>query len=41
MTREEVESGVDEMEIDGGELRERNAIPEGFNASYLKVYYGK
>ncbi|PON45231.1 DNA primase, small subunit/archaeal [Parasponia andersonii] len=41
MTREEVETGMDEMEIDGGEQREGNAVPEGFNANYLKVYYGK
>lgn len=41
MTREEVDNGIDEMDIDGGEPREGNAIPEGFNANYLKVYYGK
>ncbi|KAM6589423.1 hypothetical protein CsatA_012028 [Cannabis sativa] len=41
MTREEVEAVVDEMEIDGVEQREGNAVPEGFNANYLKVYYGK
>ncbi|XP_024021635.1 DNA primase small subunit [Morus notabilis] len=41
MTREEVEGGRDEMEIDGCEQREANAIPEGFDANYLKIYYGK
>ncbi|KAF4353192.1 hypothetical protein CsatB_004715 [Cannabis sativa] len=41
MTREEVEAVVDEMEIDGVEQREGNAVPEGFNANYLQVYYGK
>lgn len=46
MTMEEVDSGRDAMEIDGCEpegqekMRE-NAVPDGFNANYLKVYYGK
>lgn len=45
MTMEEVDSGRDAMEIDGCEpegqekMRE-NAVPDGFNANYLKVYYG-
>lgn len=32
----------DEMQIDGGAREERvaRAIPEGFNADYLKIYYG-
>nr|XP_009759536.1 PREDICTED: DNA primase small subunit isoform X1 [Nicotiana sylvestris]XP_009759537.1 PREDICTED: DNA primase small subunit isoform X1 [Nicotiana sylvestris] len=37
MTREEVENGKDYMLIDG----EDNAVPDGFNADYLKAYYGK
>ncbi|KAK4728865.1 hypothetical protein R3W88_021853 [Solanum pinnatisectum] len=44
MTREEVENGRDDMLIDGDEIEQRrleNAVPEGFNADYLKAYYGK
>nr|POF10595.1 dna primase small subunit [Quercus suber] len=46
MTKEEIENGTADMEIDqrelmNGERSELNAVPEGFNASYLKVYYGK
>ncbi|KAL5541278.1 hypothetical protein UlMin_042500 [Ulmus minor] len=41
MTREEVEDGRDEMEIDGHEQRQGNAVPEEFNLNYLKIYYGK
>ncbi|KAF8389206.1 hypothetical protein HHK36_025899 [Tetracentron sinense] len=42
MTKEKVEDGNDDMLIDGEpEQRQGNAIPEGFNANYLKVYYGK
>ncbi|KAJ9706159.1 hypothetical protein PVL29_001627 [Vitis rotundifolia] len=46
MTMEEVDSGRDPMEIDGCEpegqekMRE-NAVPDGFDANHLKVYYGK
>ncbi|KAK7815937.1 dna primase small subunit, partial [Quercus suber] len=44
MTKEEIENGTADMEIDqrelmNGERSELNAVPEGFNASYLKVYY--
>ncbi|XP_059276334.1 uncharacterized protein LOC132030639 [Lycium ferocissimum] len=44
MTREEVENVRDEMLIDGDENEQRrleNAVPDGFNADYLKAYYGK
>ncbi|KAK9275327.1 hypothetical protein L1049_022590 [Liquidambar formosana] len=43
MTREEVENGRDDMLIDGCEAEQRlgNAVPDGFNVNYLKVYYGK
>lgn len=45
MTMEEIESGRDPMEIDGfgpggEENRRENAVPDEFNANYLKVYYG-
>lgn len=42
MTREEVENGRDDMLIDGPEAQNPNpnVIPEDFNASYLKLYYG-
>ncbi|KAG2680893.1 hypothetical protein I3843_11G119700 [Carya illinoinensis] len=46
MTREDIESGSQDMVIDegkpeGGERMQGNAAPEGFNVNYLKVYYGK
>ncbi|KAK4601327.1 hypothetical protein RGQ29_010759 [Quercus rubra] len=46
MTKEEIENGTADMEIDqrelmNGERSELNAVPDGFNANYLKVYYGK
>lgn len=46
MTREDIENGSEDMVIDegkpeGGERMQGNAVPEGFNANYLKVYYGK
>lgn len=46
MTKEEIENGTADMEIDqrvplNGERSEVNAVPDGFNANYLKVYYGK
>ncbi|XP_043703824.1 DNA primase small subunit-like [Telopea speciosissima] len=43
MAKEEAECGRDDMLIDGCEpgQRQRNAVPEGFNANYLKLYYGK
>ncbi|KAA8528242.1 hypothetical protein F0562_035507 [Nyssa sinensis] len=43
MTREETENGRDDMQIDGCETEQMqdNAVPDGFNANYLKVYYGK
>uniref|UniRef100_A0A2N9GAY7 DNA primase n=1 Tax=Fagus sylvatica TaxID=28930 RepID=A0A2N9GAY7_FAGSY len=46
MTREEIENGSEDMVIDeiepvNGERTEMNAVPDGFNATYLKVYYGK
>jgi hypothetical protein len=45
MTREEIENGSEDMVIDeiepvNGERTEMNAVPDGFNATYLKVYYG-
>lgn len=43
MNREEVENGGDDMLIDRDEIEQRrleNAVPEGFNADYLKAYYG-
>lgn len=46
MTRGEIENGSEDMVIDeyepgGGERRQGNAVPDEFNANYLKVYYGK
>ena len=46
MTKEEIENGTADMEIDqrelmNGDRSELNAVPDGFNANYLKVYYGK
>ncbi|XP_042482779.1 DNA primase small subunit [Macadamia integrifolia] len=43
MNKEEAEGGRDDMLIDGckPEQRQWNAVPEGFNANYLKLYYGK
>lgn len=42
MSGDEAENGRDEMLID--EIKpmqgQINAIPEGFNVNYLKVYYG-
>ncbi len=35
----EVDNGRDDMSIDGQSLG--NGVPGGFNASYLKLYYGK
>lgn len=43
MSREEGENERDDMLIDGNEIEQRrleNAVPEGFNADYLKAYYG-
>jgi hypothetical protein len=42
MTREEIGNGSEDMVIDECEPegRERNAVPDEFNANYLKVYYG-
>ncbi|KAK1564342.1 hypothetical protein Q3G72_001117 [Acer saccharum] len=39
MTIEEAENGRDDMLIDGPDRP--NSIPDGFNANYLKVYYGR
>lgn len=39
MTRDEVENGRDDMEIDGVDPNQGNLISDGFNANYLKVYY--
>ncbi|EOY25001.1 DNA primase isoform 3 [Theobroma cacao] len=39
MTKDEVENGRDDMLIDGPE--QANAVPDGFNANYLRIYYGK
>ncbi|KAK3228021.1 hypothetical protein Dsin_007883 [Dipteronia sinensis] len=39
MTIEEAENGRDDMLIDGPDRA--NSIPDGFNANYLKVYYGR
>ncbi|XP_058095980.1 uncharacterized protein LOC131241248 isoform X2 [Magnolia sinica] len=43
MTKEENGDGRDDMLIDAcvPEHRQGNTIPDGFNAEYLKVYYGK
>lgn len=45
MCREEVQSGSDDMLIDGksdgAENRQVNCVLNEFNADYLKVYYGK
>ncbi|XP_059443736.1 uncharacterized protein LOC132175726 [Corylus avellana] len=43
MTREEIGNGSEDMVIDECEPegRERNSVPDEFNANYLKVYYGK
>ncbi|KAH7513761.1 hypothetical protein FEM48_Zijuj11G0015800 [Ziziphus jujuba var. spinosa] len=41
MKKEENGNGRDEMVIDGSEEREGNAVPEGLNVNYLKLYYGK
>ncbi|XP_010262965.1 PREDICTED: DNA primase small subunit isoform X1 [Nelumbo nucifera] len=35
------ENGRDNMQIDGHEPRQANAVYEEFNANYLKAYYGK
>lgn len=42
MTGEGTENGRDHMQIDGcePEPEQENAVPDGFNADYLKVYYG-
>jgi len=40
MTRDELENGRDDMEIDGVDPSQGNLISDGFNANYLKVYYG-
>ncbi|KAK3016057.1 hypothetical protein RJ639_007544 [Escallonia herrerae] len=41
MTKEEAENGRDDMLIDGCEPEQGqgNAVPDGFNVNYLKVYY--
>ncbi|KAK8599135.1 hypothetical protein V6N13_077069 [Hibiscus sabdariffa] len=39
MTKEEAENGRDDMAIDGAE--QANAVPDGFDANYLRIYYGK
>lgn len=38
----EVENGRDDMIIDEpqSDLMRINAVPEGFNPNYLKLYYG-
>ncbi|KAF5730077.1 DNA primase isoform 1 [Tripterygium wilfordii] len=42
MTKEEVEDGRDDMLIDGCEAEVPiQRLPPGFNANYLRVYYGK
>lgn len=46
MNREEAENCREDMEIDGNEpempaQRHADIIPDGFNANYLKAYYGK
>lgn len=43
MTKEDVENGRDDMLIDGHEIEKRQdtSVPDGFNANYLRVYYGK
>lgn len=39
MTKEEADNGRDDMVIDGPE--QANAVPDGFNANYLRIYYGQ
>uniref|UniRef100_A0A6V7QRW5 DNA primase n=1 Tax=Ananas comosus var. bracteatus TaxID=296719 RepID=A0A6V7QRW5_ANACO len=43
MAKERIPNEGDEMQIDGGVREEQvtRAIPEGFNADYLKIYYRK
>ncbi|KAH7652238.1 DNA primase small subunit protein [Dioscorea alata] len=43
MSNEEILDGDDHMQIDGhdSELQRSSKVPQGFNADYLKVYYGK
>ncbi|XP_011101033.1 DNA primase small subunit [Sesamum indicum] len=43
MVREEVDNMVEDMVIDGvgTEQKPSSEFPEGFNANYLKIYYGK
>ncbi|KAJ0974676.1 hypothetical protein J5N97_016641 [Dioscorea zingiberensis] len=43
MTIEKKLDGGDDMQIDGcdSELQRASKVPQGFNADYLKVYYGK
>lgn len=43
MAREEVESGRDDMIVDGCEAQQQglnNVVFDGVNVNYLKVYYG-
>ncbi|PPR82154.1 hypothetical protein GOBAR_AA38556 [Gossypium barbadense] len=39
MTKEEADNGRDDMVIDVP--GQANAVPDGFNANYLRIYYGK
>lgn len=42
MAREEVENTGEDMVIDGVETAQKQnyEVPDGFNANYLKIYYG-
>lgn len=39
MTKEQADNGRDDMVIDGP--GQANAVPDEFNANYLRIYYGK
>ncbi|PIN21008.1 hypothetical protein CDL12_06298 [Handroanthus impetiginosus] len=43
MVREEIDNASEDMVIDGGDAEQKidDGIPDGFNANYLKIYYGK
>ncbi|KAL6553676.1 hypothetical protein OROGR_007518 [Orobanche gracilis] len=42
MVRDEVENTIEDMVVDRVETEQKtsNEIPDGFNANYLKIYYG-
>lgn len=41
MPGDEVAKGSDDMMIDEHEQKQVNAVSDGFNSQYLKIYYGK